>query len=44
MIRTIKQGAFIFIQGTFVRSLPNGKISVRIGNKTYEGEPVSRAA
>ncbi|APG48840.1 hypothetical protein PhaeoP97_03487 [Phaeobacter porticola] len=44
MIRTIKQGAFIFVQGTFVRSLPNGRISVRVGSKTYEGKPVGHAA
>ncbi|MFS4581584.1 hypothetical protein [Phaeobacter sp. C3_T13_0] len=44
MIMTIRQGAFIFIQGTFVRSLPNGKVSVRVGSKTYDGEPIGRAA
>lgn len=41
MFRTIAVGSFCLIQGIFVRALPNGKIAIRVGKKTYEGRPVT---
>lgn len=40
MIRTIAIGSCILIQGIFERSVTNGNMIVRIGEKTYEGKPV----
>ncbi|WP_268876841.1 hypothetical protein [Litorivita pollutaquae] len=44
MLRTIVMGSYISVQGTFVRALPNGKVEVRVGDKTFTGKPVSDAA
>jgi len=40
MLRTIILGSCVSVQGTFVRSLANGKILVRVGKQLYEGMPV----
>lgn len=40
MIRTITMGTYVSVQGVFLRSLPNGKIAVKVGQKVYEGKPV----
>lgn len=40
MIRTITLGAYISVQGAFVRSLPDGKIVVRDGERLFTGRPV----
>ncbi len=42
MLRTIVIGSCVSVQGTFVRKLSNGKIAVRVGEKVYEGDPVSQ--
>lgn len=44
MLRTITVGSYVSVQGVFVRSLPDGKIVVRVGRKIYEGTPVKDAA
>lgn len=45
MIKTITIGAYISVQGTFVRALTNGKIAVQVGQRVFEGFPVvSKAA
>lgn len=44
MLRTIAVGSFSLIQGIFIRTLPDGKIAVRVGNRTYEGRPVPPVA
>ena len=44
MLRTITVGDYMSVQGTFVRSLPDGRIAVRVGDRVYAGSPVSRAA
>ena len=44
MLRTIILGSHIFVQGTFVRATSNGKIVVKVGDRTFEGLPVSKAA
>ena len=41
MIKTILIGTCISVQGTFVKSLQNGKIAVRVGQKVFEGTPVA---
>lgn len=40
MLKTILLGSCVYVQGTFVRTLDNGKIIVRIGNRLFEGLPV----
>ena len=42
MLRTISVGEYLQIQGLFVRTLENGKIVVSVGNRQYEGRPVTR--
>ena len=44
MLRTIILGSCVSVQGTFVRSLANGRILVRVGKRLYEGMPVGRPA
>ncbi|MGB0901121.1 hypothetical protein [Halocynthiibacter sp.] len=41
MLRTILMGSCISVQGTFVRSLTDGRIVVRVGNQDYKGTPVA---
>ena len=44
MLRTIKQGSDIFVQGMFVRALPDGRITVQVGGLVYSGQPIMAAA
>ena len=44
MLRTITIGTTVSVQGTFVATLPNGRIQVRVGDKVYSGMPVAKAA
>lgn len=44
MLRTITLGTCVSVQGTFERALDNGKILVRVGDRVFEGFPVSRKA
>jgi len=44
MLKTITVGSCISIQGTFVKTLADGRIVVRVGERTFEGKPVTRAA
>ncbi len=44
MLRTITIGSAISVQGVFVKALPDGRITVRVGNSVYCGLPVARAA
>jgi hypothetical protein len=44
MIKTISIGKYISVQGNFVRSLPNGKMVVRVGERVFTGTPVSGKA
>jgi hypothetical protein len=41
MLRTIKLGSCVSVQGIFVRTLANGKVLVRVGQRLYEGTPIS---
>lgn len=40
MIRTIKIGSCISVQGVFEHMDPSGKIAVRVGDKIFVGKPV----
>ncbi len=44
MIRTIIMGSCVSVQGTFVRSFPDGRIAVKVGKLIYSGRPVVAAA
>jgi hypothetical protein len=41
MLRTIIIGSCVSVQGTFVRALENGLISVQVGNQIFSGFPVT---
>lgn len=41
MLRTITLGTCVSVQGMFIRKLADGKIVVRVGDKTFVGYPVS---
>ncbi len=41
MLKTILIGSRVYVQGTFVRRLGNGKIVVRVGKRLFEGFPVA---
>lgn len=43
MLRTITVGSCVSVQGVFVRSLPDGRIAVRVGHNIYAGKPVQAA-
>lgn len=44
MLKTITLGTCVSVQGTFVRSLSDGRIMVRVGDRIYTGMPVPSAA
>ena len=44
MLRTITVGSCVSVQGTFVRTLPDGRIAVMVGKTIYSGTPVKSAA
>lgn len=44
MVKTITLGSCVSVQGTFIRTLDDGKIVVRVGDKVFAGFPVAKAA
>ncbi|WP_281261548.1 hypothetical protein [Ascidiaceihabitans donghaensis] len=40
MLRTITMGSCVSVQGTFVRTLENGRVLVRVGQQVFAGRPV----
>lgn len=44
MLRTIRIGSYVFIQGTFVRDLPDGRMIVQVDDKVFTGQPIEKAA
>ena len=44
MLRTITLGSCVSVQGEFVRTLPDGRMQVRVGPRVYAGRPVAKAA
>ena len=43
MLRTIQIGSCVSVQGLLVKQLSDGRIVVRVGDKTYAGIPVTRS-
>lgn len=41
MLRTIIVGSCVSVQGLLVRQLENGRMIVRVGERLYEGVPVT---
>lgn len=41
MLRTIMIGSYISVQGIFEGVTPNGNMLVRVGDRLFEGRPVS---
>lgn len=44
MLRTIAMGTAILIQGIYVKTLPDGRVTVKVDGAHYSGTPVSQAA
>ena len=44
MLRTITVGSSVSVQGMFIRQTNDGKLVVRVDDKTYVGTPVSKKA
>ena len=44
MLKTITLGSCVSVQGTFVKSLTDGKILVRVGQKLFAGFPIGGRA
>ncbi|MGD1881176.1 MAG: hypothetical protein ACFB11_02475 [Paracoccaceae bacterium] len=44
MLRTITLGSAVLVQGTYVKTLPDGRLIVRVGGTQYSGAPVTAAA
>jgi len=42
MLRTITIGSCVSVQGTFVRAMPDGRISVQVDSTVYSGVPVTK--
>ena len=40
MLKTILLGSCVSAQGTYVQTLADGRISVRVGNRIVSGRPV----
>ena len=44
MLRTIALGSAILIQGIYVRTLSDGRMTVKVGDLHFSGAPVPKAA
>jgi hypothetical protein len=44
MIKTIALGSSILVQGIYVKTLPDGRMTVRVDGSQFSGKPVSQAA
>jgi hypothetical protein len=44
MLRTITLGSSVSIQGIFVRALEDGRIVIKVDEKSFIGTPVKKAA
>lgn len=40
MVATIQLSPYIYIQGSIVRTLPNGQIAILDGDREYVGRPL----
>ncbi|MAZ20130.1 hypothetical protein [Roseovarius sp.] len=41
MLRTIRLGSCVSVQGIFEGQLPDGRVQVRVGNQIFVGQPIS---
>lgn len=44
MMRTIVIGSCVMVQGLLEKTLPDGRLVVRVDNQIFTGLPVNRAA
>ncbi len=44
MLRTITLGSCVSVQGHYEKTLPDGRICVRVGERFYSGHPVKPIA
>lgn len=44
MLRTITIGSCVSVQGFLVKTLPNGSLTVKVGDKIFTGQPVDARA
>ena len=44
MLRTIALGSAVLIQGIYVKTLPDGRMTVRVDGANFSGTPVSQMA
>jgi hypothetical protein len=44
MLHTIMMGSCVSVQGLLVKTLPDGRVQVRVGTQLFTGRPVSQAA
>lgn len=44
MIRTIAMGTSILVQGIYVKTLPDGRMTVRVDGADFSGKPISQVA
>ena len=44
MLRTITLGTCVYVQGLLEKTLPDGRITVRVGQNIFTGKPVGKAA
>lgn len=42
MLRTITLGSCISVQGTFVKTMPDGRVVVKVDDMVFSGQPVIR--
>ena len=44
MLLTIRLASCVSVQGIYVKTLPDGRVQVRVGRQLFVGKPVSKAA
>ncbi len=44
MLRTITLGSCVSVQGLLEKTLPDGRIAVRVGDRVFTGLPITKAA
>lgn len=42
MLRTIQVGTCMSVQGLVVRQYDDGRVAIRVGDRTYVGVPIQR--
>jgi hypothetical protein len=41
MLRTIQIGSCVSVQGLLIKTLSDGRVVIRVGDRVYEGLPVT---